>query len=50
MMLRREVPTPFIVGHHRFAVAGMVDSHPLTGGDQTVTDADEECFEACWAD
>lgn len=50
MMLRREVPTPFIVGHHRFAVAGMVGSHLFAGGDQTVTDADQEGFEARWTD
>lgn len=50
MVLRREVPAPLIVGHHRFAVAGMVDGHPLTGGDQVVTDADQECFEACGTD
>lgn len=50
MMLRREVPAPFIVGYHRFAVTDMVDGHPLASGDQAVADADQESFEACWTD
>ncbi len=48
MMLRQEIPAPFIVGHHRLAVAGMVDGHPLAGGNQAVANADQESFEACW--